>query len=265
MIRPEILHPEGPRYTAALVLVPGLWAGPDVWQGFAGFLAHRGWESHLLHTRGLPGGLDARAAAVAEYTAALPTPPVLLGHDAGALVAQAAARRARAAAVVLVAPLVPGSRGTRALIFEPRSLIQLLLGRPVPPPRRYAVPLAWGELGETARTRILARLGPEDAATVWDMARGRGAPAPAPGVPTLLLTGARDPLLPGDDAAALARALGAEAEILPAAGHWPLAGPAWSKAAGFVHRWLVQRLGASLLELYPEAMAERDANDDGDD
>jgi pimeloyl-ACP methyl ester carboxylesterase len=264
VVRAEIQRAEGSRYAAALVLVPGLWAGPDVWRGFASFLGHRGWEAHLLHTRGLPGGLNARADAVAEYAAALPAPAVLLGHDAGAVVAQAAARRTRAAAAVLVAPLRPGSRGARALTLEPRNLLRLLLGHPVAPPRGHAVLLAWGELAAAARARVLATLGPEDAATVWEVARGRVSPAPAPGVPTLLLAGARDPLLPAAEAAALAQALGAEAETLPDAGHWPLVGPTWLKAVDVVHRWLVQRLGESLLELYPEAMAERDADEDGD-
>jgi hypothetical protein len=29
-----------------------------------------------------------------------------------------------------------------------------------------------------------------------------------------------------------------------------------------VHRWIVQRLGASLLELYPEAMAARESDEE---
>jgi pimeloyl-ACP methyl ester carboxylesterase len=264
VIRAEIQPAEGSRYAAALVLVPGLWAGPDVWRGFASFLGHRGWESHLLHTRLLPGGFDARVVAVAEYAAALPAPAVLLGHGVGAIVAQAAARRTPTAAAVLVAPLCPGSRGARALTLEPWNLLRLLLGRPVAPPHGHAVSLAWGELADAARAQVLARLGPEDASTAWDVARGRIALAPAPGVPTLLLAGARDPLLPHAEALALAGALGAEALTLPDAGHWPLAGSAWLKAVDVVHRWLVQRLGEELLELYPEAMAERDADDDGD-
>ena len=264
MIPAEVQRAEGSRYAAALVIVPGLWAGPDVWRGFASFLGHRGWESHLLHTRALPGGLDARAASVAEYAAALPAPAVLLGHDAGALVAHAAARRTRAAAAVLVAPLLPGSRGARALTLEPRNLLRLLLGQPVAPPRGQALSLVWGVLGDAARDRVLAMLGPEDATTVWEVARGRIALAPAPGVPTLLVAGARDPLLPGADALALAGTLGAEPLTLPDVGHWPFAGPTWLKAVDVVHRWLVQRLGAELLELYPEAMAEREANEDGD-
>jgi len=46
------------------------------------------------------------------------------------------------------------------------------------------------------------------------------------------------------------------------AGHWPHVGPTWAALVNLVHRWLIQRLGAPLLEQYADAMAERDADDD---
>src|SRR5262245_38938713 len=135
MLRVETLHAEGPRYATSLVLVPGLWAGPPVWRGFASYLAHRGWEAHLLDVRNVSGGMTGRAKAVAEHAASLPSPPVLVGHDAGALAAWEAARvGAAVAAVVLVAPLLPGSPATRALLLESRGLLSLAVGRPVSPP-----------------------------------------------------------------------------------------------------------------------------------
>ncbi|HJQ82732.1 MAG TPA: hypothetical protein VKA21_01555, partial [Candidatus Binatia bacterium] len=64
MLTAETAHAEGPRYAAALVCIPGFWAGPVVWRGFASYLGHRGWESHLLDVRGVAGGTGARAGAV---------------------------------------------------------------------------------------------------------------------------------------------------------------------------------------------------------
>src|SRR5439155_769830 len=72
------------------------------------------------------------------------------------------------------------------------------------------------------------------------------------------VAGDRDPFLPAPAAAALARTIGAQHEALDGAGHWLLAGPAWQRCVGLVHRWLVQRLGEPLLERYAEATAERD-------
>jgi pimeloyl-ACP methyl ester carboxylesterase len=200
---------------------------------------------------------------VAEYVAALPGPAILLGHDAGALVVLAAAGRERPAALVLLAPVAPGSRHARRLVRAPRSVLALLRGRPVAPPTGAAA-AAWLDLPGRAAAGIRAALGPEDAAAVRDVAWGRFRARPAPaGVPALLVSGDRDRLLPPAEAAALARAVGAERRVLDGAGHWVLAGPAWQAAVAVVHRWLVQRLGEPLLELYADALADREAEDEG--
>jgi pimeloyl-ACP methyl ester carboxylesterase len=265
MLRAETLQAEGSRYAAALLFVPGLWAGAQAWQSLAGYLAHRGWECHLLDARGIAQGLAGRAAAVAEYAAGLGSHAVVLGHDAGALVALATAARG-AAAAVLVAPLVPGTRSVRALAFAPRTLAALLTGRPVPPPGGRPARLLAAGLPEAVREELARILGPDDVAVVREVLWGRARPLVAAPVPTLVVSGARDPLLPPPAAAALARALGAEQRVLAEAGHWPLAGPGWQRAGDLVHRWIVQRLGEGLLELYPEAMAGREAaSDDGEE
>src|SRR5262245_36760372 len=131
MLAAETVHPEGARYAACQVLVPGLWAGPPAWRSVAGLLGHRGWECHLVDLRSVPGGLGARAAALAEYVAALPVPAVLVGHDAGGLAALGAAMRCPVTALVLVAPLAPGGRRARALALSAGAILALLLGRPV--------------------------------------------------------------------------------------------------------------------------------------
>jgi len=260
MLIAETQHAESARYAAGLVCVPGLWAGPSVWRGFASYLGHRGWESHLVDVRPVGGGIAGRAAAVAEYLAALPGPAVVLGHDAGALVAAAAAALQPTAAVVLVAPLVPGSRGMRRLCFAPRPLLALVRGGALDPPSGRAA-LAWLDVPDPSRSTVRAGLEPEDAAAVRDVVWNRVALSP-PGVPALVVAGERDALLPASAAAGFAAAIGADVQIVPGAGHWLLAGPSWQPAVTLLHRWLVQRLGAGLLEFYEEAMAERDAEDD---
>jgi pimeloyl-ACP methyl ester carboxylesterase len=87
--------------------------------------------------------------------------------------------------------------------------------------------------------------------------RGRTA-AVAARVPTLLLSGERDALLPPAAARRLADELGGEAAVLAGAPHWLLGSAHWLACASRVHRWLVHRLGEPLLELYAETMAERD-------
>jgi len=262
MLNVDVVPAESARYTASLIFVPGLWSGPRGWRRSAGYLAHRGWECHLVDPRG-HGGIAGRAAAVAEYAAALPVRPLLLGHDAGALVALAAAGPAGAAAAVLVAPLVPGSRETHVLLPRHRALVGALLRRPLAPPSGVAASLLWGELTAPLRRQLTEGGAGEDVALVRDLRAGRVLPPRPPGMPLLLLGGARDALLPAVAARALAATLAAEHDTLPGAGHWPHLDPTtWQPTVDRLHRWLVQRLGEKLLELYAEAMAERETDDE---
>jgi len=257
MLSADIVRPESARYATSLLCVPGLWAGPGVWRGFASYLAHRGWESHLLDVRALDAGLAERAAAVAAYASALPAPPVLLGHDLGGLVAAGAAARCRAAAVVLLAPLVAGSAPVRSLVLRPATFLPLVLGRPVPPPGDAAAAPLCGELAPPVRHAVVASFALESPRAVREVMRRRS-PAPVGSLPALVVAGDRDPLLPPPVAAAFAAAVGAEHHPLEGAGHWLLAGTAWQGAVAVVHRWIVQRLGEPLLERYAEVMAERE-------
>jgi pimeloyl-ACP methyl ester carboxylesterase len=261
MLVAEIQRAEGGRYAACLVLLPGLWAGPAAWRASAGYLSHRGWESHLLDLRAVVGGHGSRAAEVCEYVASLGVPPVLVAHGGSAATALATAQRCPTQGVVLVAPLVPGSRGARELTLGVWSALPLLLGRPVAPPRGHQEGLLLGRLPQPARDQIRAGLGPEAATTVWETARGVRV-EPAVSVPTAVVSGGRDPLLPAEEAAAFAAAVRGDHLVLPDAGPWPIGGPGWQEVVGTMHRWIVRRLGAPLLELYPEAMAAREEEDE---
>ncbi|MGH7342801.1 MAG: hypothetical protein ACREKH_20140, partial [Candidatus Rokuibacteriota bacterium] len=117
--------------------------------------------------------------------------------------------------------------------------------------------LLLGAVPEPVRVGVRAGLGPEVAAAVWETARGVPDGLVST-VPTMVVSGGRDALLPPPEAAALAATLGADHVVLPEAGAWPIAGPGWHDVVGTVHRWIVRRLGAPLLELYPEAMAARE-------
>src|SRR5262245_5585080 len=234
----EPVHAESARYSASVLCLPGLWSGPAVWRGFAGYLGHRGWESYLLDVRGIPGGTTVRAAAVGNYAGELGSPPVLLGHDAGALLAIAVAARERPAAVVMVGPLVPGSPGVRRLVLAPRSIVALLTGQRVPPPTA-ATAAAWLDLPEPARSATHVTLESDHATAVRDVVWGRVAVTGVPGVPVLLVVGGLDPIVDRREAERLARASGAELRIVDGAGHWLLGGPCWQEVAALVHRWLV--------------------------
>jgi pimeloyl-ACP methyl ester carboxylesterase len=251
------IHPEGPRYAAPIVYLSGLWVAPRIWRHAAGYLAHRGWEGRLVDTRDVGGGIAKRGQAVADDARTLSSPPVLVGHDAGALVALAAAAEVPVRALVLVSPLVPGAPGTHALTWSRGLPWALLRGRALGPPAgaagaaflRDVAPDAWS-VSPGEDPRMLAEL-----------ARRSRIRRPATMPPTLVLRGEADRLVSRDDVSRLASDLGAELDEIAGHGHWLLVPPAWQACVHRIHRWLVQRLGEDLLELYAEAMADRD--DDG--
>jgi pimeloyl-ACP methyl ester carboxylesterase len=76
-------------------------------------------------------------------------------------------------------------------------------------------------------------------------------------VPCLVVAGESDMVTPPASARDLASWLGAEIEVV-AGGHALPVEQGWEDRVARVHRWLITRLGASLLALYEEAIAERD-------
>jgi pimeloyl-ACP methyl ester carboxylesterase len=250
------IRAESPRYGASLVFLPELWAPARVWFPVASFLGHRGWEGQLVELR-QAGGLEERVAGVVDLAGRLPGPPVLIGHGAGAVVALQAARAGPAVAAVLVAPLDPGSAPVRVLTRRWEAIAALLLGRRISPPGAAA----FGSLPAT----VAAELDAETTRAVLDVVRGRPLTPVGLDIPVLVASGAHDPLLPADAAAALAARLMAEHLVIPGAAHWPLVESRWQGTADLLHRWLVRRLGEPVLEFHGEAMAERDADQDDPD
>jgi pimeloyl-ACP methyl ester carboxylesterase len=259
MLSAQVAHPEGPRYAASLVCIPGLWLGPGLWAGFASYLAHRGWECHLVDTGAVAGGVDARADAVATYVGELERAAILVAHDAGALVALAAAARRPPAALVLIAPLPPRARAARLLAATPRGVAGLVLGGAIPPPAGRSA-ARWLPAADPVRARVAGALHAEDATVVRDVLWGAAKVRAVPDVPALVVAGGADALVPVEASAAFAAAAGAELRVLDGVGHWPLV-EGWQDAVSVVHRWLVRRLGEPLLETYAELMADRDAEE----
>jgi len=240
--------PEGGRYATSLVLVAGLWTPAAALRGMASFLGHRGWEGRIPELVG-EHDLRTRAAAVVTAARALPSPPVLIAHGAGAVVALEAAQTLPVAALALLLPQVPGSGEAQALTRRWDALLALLLGRPVPPPAGEAAASVYGP---TSPPALVA----DARAAILDVVRGRAPLRPVAGVPTLVVSSSEDPLLQPESAVRLAEALSATHKTLDG-GHWTITGPHWREAVTVLHRWLVQTLGEPLLELYEEAMADR--------
>jgi hypothetical protein len=208
----------------------------------ASFLGHRGWQGLIADFLAGPSDPAARVAVVADLVASREAPPVLIACDGSGPIALEVARRAPVAAVVWLAPLRPGGRPLRGAVSPWAVLRALLTGAGVPRPTGARARVL---LGDETPDGQAWEAGP----VVVGMVRGR-TEVVAAGVPTLLLGGEHDALLAPLDARRLADEVGAETAVLADAPHWLLGSRHWLACASQVHRWLVHRLGESLLEIY---------------
>jgi len=237
-----IIEPESDRYRAELIFLAGLWVGSSIWRTIAAGFAHRGWRCVLLD-RPDPAGAEHWPAAVAEAVRARAAKPILVGHDAGALLALDLAARGLVRGAIAVAPLLDGLRP----VVSPFARTLLPLRRatsPVAPPAPGStyfagVPAAQHELLRTC-------LHPEPVGYLRAVAR-LAAPA-APRAPTLLVAQQADEV--ASQLFVEICASGIKADFLRLqGGHWPMLEARADDWITQVHRWIIKRLGHGLLIL----------------
>ena len=237
----DVARAEASRFRRPLLFVHGLWTGSWIWQGFMGYLAHRGWDSwapsFLEDER---AGTD-RVPLLVDLCRTLPAPPVLVAHDAGAHVAADLAAAIAAPALVAIAPLLSRRDVGRAGVFTwPRLWRARLLGATVPPP-------AGGAAAEYCERFDLLR--PDSAALFRRLA---AASLPRAERPSLAIGSAGDRTSRAADIERLARERGWAFHRHDGRGHFPTAEPGWERLADEVHRWLVRTLGEELLAFLDE-------------
>ncbi|MBY0276015.1 alpha/beta fold hydrolase, partial [Candidatus Binatia bacterium] len=141
-----LLPPESERYRAELIFVHGLWVDSRIWRGIAAGFAHRGWSCVLVDRVSSSGDSDDSSwvGRVAHVAARREVLPIVIGHDAGALVALDLAARGAVRAAVAIAPLLEGAsplqspsarlvrrlRGDRAAIAPPDPTHAFFAGIP---------------------------------------------------------------------------------------------------------------------------------------
>ncbi len=240
-----IVDPESERYRADLLLLPGLWLDAHVWRAVALGFAQRGWRCVLLDAP-RPDAESGELAPWAEHVAGIArsfaTKPIVIGHDAGALVALELAARGAVRAAVAVAPLL---EGLQRIVPRVRRAALRVWGRgsvqPPDPSHTY-----FAQVPARARERLLERLAPEPAARLREVER-LARPA-APAVPAVLVAQQGDLVVPQLLVEICAR--GIEADFLPlAGGHWPMLEERIDAWTTRVHRWIIQRAGHGLLLL----------------
>lgn len=235
-----------------ILLIHGAWHGPWCWEEFAKRLTERGHEVRAVRLRGhdRPGRIwyrvhhyveDVRRAA-AEFS----TPPVLVGHSLGGLVAQKYLERNPGAGVVLMASVpIGGTIGVaaRLAVRHPIQFLQanlLLRLRPL-----VVTPKLVRELFFTPDTpqeivdKCFARLQDESYLTFIDTVVSLARPRLVD-VPVLVLGAERDALITIHEVRKTARAYRTEAEIFPRLGHNMMLDEGWPKVADRIDAWVRQ-------------------------
>ena len=268
----QVTLPEREKFTAPLLLLPGLWAGSWAWDEAAWAFSQRGWACWTLDPResGIPNGrahdtLDGCAARIAAAAAALDQPPIVIGYDVGALAALLAAERMPPAAgfraLVCVSPLVPrslcGGRGAPLPLVRLAALPALLWNRAhPPPPRRMARTFLFHALPAAQQDALAAKLQSDAGAVVRELTRNTIALPAAPlRCPVSVFWGEDDRMVTSDAVRRFAATLQAGEHHYTGQGHWLLSGPPAAALVGDIHRWLIHTLGDALL-LPPEDETE---------
>ena len=181
---------------------------------------------------------------LAEAIGHIGTPPVVIGHSMGGLVAQKYLEGAALPAIVLVASvpphgLMPGS--VSLALLEPQLMNALngllFTGHASLEAMRQA--LFSGPIALDRLSRYYTLMQPESPRAIWDMTFFD---LPQPWrirMPPLLVLGAEhDVMVPPQQVESSARSYGTRAEIFPGMGHAMMLDAGWQKVADRIIGWL---------------------------
>ena len=244
-----------------IVLIHGANCGAWCFEKFQPVFADAGWTCHVPD---LPGhGADAtepeavKGLGMTDYRKALDrllsrfaTPPVLLGHSMGAVLAQQLAAEGRARALVLLSPapragILPATDGEKKLCTDLMS-IGPFWTRALPPDFQLACYYSLNRIPEGERRAIFERFVPESGRALFelffwmfDAERATEVDVSAVRCPVYCLSGTDDNLVSIDTARAVAGSYpGAMFVAAKGHGHLLLLEPGAEEIASGVADWL---------------------------
>ena len=225
-----------------LLLVHGAFCGGWAWDALRGPWTRAGWDCTALdlpgHAPGAgAGGVTGRSlgdyvASVVEAARRLPTPPVIVGHSMGGLVAQIAAGRTPVAGLALLAPSPAwGQTETAGMELAAGIALTALRGpwwlQALEPEWAVVRQFTMDRLAEPEARALFARMVPESGRAVfeitnWWLDPTLAAAVPTLKVPTLVMVGEHDQVNPPTVAETTARRLHTACCVLAGRSHWLL-------------------------------------------
>jgi pimeloyl-ACP methyl ester carboxylesterase len=176
------------------------------------------------------------AKAVAEQIRSCETPPVLVGHSLGGLVAQMAAVRAPVQSLILLAPSTAWGITTGSMEEAAAGMGLLSLGaywaQAVQPDDGITTAFSLDRLGKAERNAIMKRMVPESGRALWetfhwwlDPMMTTNVPFGQIKTPVLAVAGGRDCIHPPASVRQTAERLGGDFRPYAEMSHWLIDGP----------------------------------------
>jgi pimeloyl-ACP methyl ester carboxylesterase len=188
------------------------------------------------------------AIAIAKLIAEQETPPVLIGHSMGGLVAQMAADRATVAGLVLMAPSSPWGVPGQSLEEGVSAVSLYSLGpywlQAVAPDRAITAQCSHDRLPAATQTELFARMAPESGRALFEVLNWWLDPTMATsvknvgGAPVLTLAGGRDVINPAPTVRKTAQRLGGDYQVFSEMSHWLPGEPGWDQVAQASFDWI---------------------------
>lgn len=191
------------------------------------------------------------AKAVVELCRTCETPPVLVGHSMGGLVAQMAAARTPVAGLVLLAPSPGWGIGGSSMEEAVSAMSLYALGpfwlQAVAPDHHLAATFSLDRFEPGTRRAVTGRMVPESGRALWEVLNWWLDPfmttlvtPSAIDAPALVLAGEKDVIHPPATVRQVAQRLGAGFQVMPGMSHWLPGEPGWLDVAAAGLRWMAQ-------------------------
>ena len=193
------------------------------------------------------------AGDIAAFIEAEASPPILVGHSMGGLVAMMAAAKAQVRALILLAPSPPWGVAGASLEEAASALSLHALGpfwlQAVEPDYASARLYSLDRLEPDARKAAFVRMKAESGRALWetlnwwlDPFMTTSVPVDRIKAPTMVAVGARDMIHPPATVRQTAERLGADFRIFDGMSHWLLAEPGWEDVAKACLDWTADQI-----------------------
>ena len=237
-----------------VIMVHGAFCGGWAFERFRVPFEAAGFECLAPDLRGHGPSIPVTGVSMGDYAADIAalirrqeTPPILIGHSMGGLVAQMAAARAPVRALIVLAPSPPWGVAGGSLEEAGSAVSLYALGpfwlQAIQPDYAAARLYSLDRMEPADSKATFARMVPESGRALWETLNWWLDPFMTTSVgtikaPALAMVGDRDVIHPPATVRQTAERIGAQTQVLEAMSHWLLAEPGYDAVAAACLTWL---------------------------